>query len=60
MMINGGNMKLRDFFDKYYIPKDGPMNFKYRTKAGYYYRKQVKSNHLISHSINKLKAQSTL
>lgn len=42
MMVNGGNMKLRDFFDKYYIPKDGPMNFKYRTKAGYFYRKQVR------------------
>jgi len=43
MMVNGGNMKLRDFFDKYYIPKDGPMNFKYRTKAGYYYRNQLRA-----------------
>lgn len=38
MMVNGGNLKLRNFFEKYFIPKDGPMDFKYRTKAGYHYR----------------------
>jgi len=41
MMINGGNTKLKEFFEKYYIPKDGPKDFKYRTKASFFYRKQV-------------------
>ena len=41
MVINGGNAKLRAYFEKYFIPKDGPMDFKYCTKAGYDYRTRV-------------------
>ena len=41
MVVNGGNAKLKAFFEKYYIPLDGPIDFKYRTKAGYHYRKTV-------------------
>jgi len=42
-MKTGGNAKLRAFFDKYKMPKDAPMDFKYRTKAGIYYREQLKA-----------------
>ncbi len=40
-MRNGGNARLREFFENYNIPKDGPIDFKYRTKAGQYYREMV-------------------
>jgi len=43
MMRNGGNARLRAFFDNYNIPKDGPVDFKYRTKAGAYYRDMLKA-----------------
>ena len=41
MMKNGGNAKLRSFFESYNMPKDGPTDFKYKTKAGQYYRDMV-------------------
>lgn len=41
MMKNGGNAKLRAFFESYNLPKDGPIDFKYKTKAGFYYREMV-------------------
>ena len=40
-MLQGGNDKLRAFFDSYNIPKDAPIDFKYKTKAGIYYRAMV-------------------
>lgn len=43
MMKNGGNARLRAFFDSFHIPKDGPVDFKYRTKAGAYYRDMLKA-----------------
>jgi hypothetical protein len=43
MMKNGGNSRLRAFFDNYKIPRDGPVDFKYRTKAGAYYRDMLKA-----------------
>jgi len=43
MMRNGGNARLRSFFENYNIPKDGPVDFKYRTKAGAYYRDMLKA-----------------
>jgi len=44
MMRYGGNAKLKDFFDIYNIAiVDTSLGFKYCTKAGYYYRKQLKA-----------------
>jgi hypothetical protein len=43
MMKNGGNAKLRGFFESYGVPKDSPIDFKYKTKAGYYYREMLKA-----------------
>jgi ADP-ribosylation factor GTPase-activating protein 1 len=43
LMRNGGNARLREFFENYNIPKDGPIDFKYRTKAGQYYREMLKA-----------------
>jgi hypothetical protein len=43
MMRNGGNLKLRQFFENYKIPSDKPIDFKYRTKAGVYYREMLKA-----------------
>jgi len=43
MMRKGGNKRLRDFFDKYMISKDAPIDFKYKTKAGVYYRENLKA-----------------
>jgi len=43
MMKNGGNAKLRAFFESYNLPKDGPIDFKYKTKAGFYYREMLKA-----------------
>jgi len=43
MMKNGGNTRLREFFDNYKIPQEGPIDFKYRTKAGAYYREMLKA-----------------
>ena len=37
----GGNKRLREFFDEYKIPKDAPIDFKYKTKAAVYYRETV-------------------
>ena len=34
MMQLGGNDKAREFYDKYRIPKESPMDFKYKTNAG--------------------------
>jgi hypothetical protein len=41
MMKHGGNTKLKEFFQKYNIPSDGPLEFKYKTRAAYYYREMV-------------------
>ena len=41
MMKNGGNQKLRQFFEYYGMPKDAPIDFKFKTKAGFYYRELV-------------------
>jgi len=43
MMRNGGNAKLRTFFENYKIPQDKSIDFKYRTKAGVYYRDMLKA-----------------
>ena len=43
MMRNGGNAKLRQFFANYNMPSDKAIDFKYRTKAGVYYREMVSS-----------------
>ncbi|EGR27081.1 hypothetical protein IMG5_201980 [Ichthyophthirius multifiliis] len=43
LMLQGGNKKLWDFFESYNIPKDSPIDFKYKTKAGIYYRELLKS-----------------
>jgi hypothetical protein len=40
-MMFGGNGKLRQFFKSYGMPEDAPIDFKYRTRAGQYYRDQV-------------------
>jgi len=37
-MKAGGNAKLKQYFESYKMPKDAPMDFKYRTRAGIYYR----------------------
>ena len=37
----GGNARLREFLEFYKIPKDGPIDFKYRTRACQYYRDLV-------------------
>lgn len=43
MMRNGGNAKLKSFFENYKIPDDKPIDYKYRTKAGTYYRDMLKA-----------------
>jgi len=43
MMKSGGNARLREFFDNYKIPSEGPIDAKYRTKAGAYYREMLKA-----------------
>ena len=37
----GGNAKLKQFFENYNIPKNTPMNYKYKTKVGNFYRAMV-------------------
>ncbi len=41
MMKKGGNARLKNFFQKYNIALDGPLDFKYKTRAAYYYRDMV-------------------
>lgn len=41
-MLQGGNQKLKDFFENYNIPKESPIDFKFKTKAGIYYREKLK------------------
>jgi len=43
LMKSGGNLKLRQFFEYYKMPKDAPMDFKYKTRAGAYYRELLKA-----------------
>jgi ADP-ribosylation factor GTPase-activating protein 1 len=43
MMKQGGNKKLREFFEYYKMPKDAPVDFKYKTKAGFFYRELLKA-----------------
>jgi len=44
MMKFGGNAKLKAFFEDYSIERvGGSLGFKYCTKAGYYYRRQLKA-----------------
>lgn len=42
MMMKGGNKRLREFFEEYKIPKEAPVDFKYKTKAAAYFRDTVK------------------
>jgi hypothetical protein len=62
MMKNGGNAKLRAFFESYNIPKDSPVDFKFKTKAGFYYREmvEIKSKFLNLSSKPLLKAKTFL
>jgi len=39
----GGNLKLKQFFEFYNMPKEAPIDFKYKTKAGVYYRELLKA-----------------
>ena len=41
MMRIGGNKRLREFFEEYQMPKDVPIDWKYKTKAAVYYRETV-------------------
>ena len=41
LVLNGGNERIWDAFKFYKMPKDVPMDFKYKTKIGYYYRTMV-------------------
>ena len=41
MMKQGGNNKLKDYFEKHHLPRDCPMDYKYRTKLAFHYRKMV-------------------
>jgi len=43
MMKQGGNGKLKQFFEYYKMPKDAPLDFKYKTKAGFFYRELLKA-----------------
>mgnify|MGYP001559659965 CR=1 FL=1 len=38
-----GNKKLKDFFFQYNIGSNSPIDFKYKTKAGQYYRDMLKA-----------------
>jgi hypothetical protein len=40
-MLNGGNAKLREFFETYNVPRTGQIINKYKTKAGIFYRERV-------------------
>jgi hypothetical protein len=43
-MLKGGNEQLRQFFKGYQLAvrsNDAPIDFKYKTKAGIYYRERV-------------------
>ena len=52
LMKNGGNQRLQQFFEYYKMPKDAPIDFKYKTKAGIYYREAVKIH--FCHKINNM------
>jgi len=43
-MILGGNQSLKDYFKNLNFPDNSPMDFKYKTKAGQYYRDRVHNN----------------
>lgn len=43
MLLNGGNQKLRELFEEYGIPREGPFINKYKTKAAVYYREKLKA-----------------
>ena len=45
-MILGGNKNLKDFFKEMNFSPSSPLEFRYRTKAGQYYRDRV--NNLIN------------
>ena len=40
-MRNGGNINLKNFFSRYKIAPDAPIDFKFKTKAAQYYREKV-------------------
>lgn len=37
----GGNQSLKDFFEKYNINENSPIDFKFKTRAAEYYRNKV-------------------
>lgn len=41
-MMYGGNRNLRNFFDSFGLIGKGSVDFKYKTKAGQYYRDKVR------------------
>ena len=41
MMRKGGNDKLKDFFERYNVSMEGPMDLKYRTEVAQHYRERV-------------------
>eukprot|EP01017_Pseudomicrothorax_dubius_P011155 TRINITY_DN1411_c0_g1_i2.p1 TRINITY_DN1411_c0_g1~~TRINITY_DN1411_c0_g1_i2.p1 ORF type:complete len:230 (+),score=88.60 TRINITY_DN1411_c0_g1_i2:389-1078(+) len=43
MILNGGNAKLKEFFQSYNIPENAPIAHKYKTKAGLFYRERLKA-----------------
>jgi len=40
-MVLGGNKNLKDYFKSLNFPETSPLDFKYKTKAGQYYRDRV-------------------
>ena len=42
-MKSGGNLRLKQFFETYRMPSEAPIDFKYKTKAGCYYREMLKN-----------------
>ena len=40
-MILGGNKNLKDYYESLEFPKTAPIDFKYKSKAGKYYREKV-------------------
>ncbi len=41
-MRNGGNSNLKNYFARYQIALDSPLEYKFKTKASQYYRDKVK------------------
>ena len=43
-MRNGGNSNLKNYFARYKIASDSPIEYKFKTKASQYYRDKVNNN----------------